>query len=341
MKNIRLVIIAITIGLFSCNTEVKETSKSDMPKTIIFDTDFSPDYDDVGAITLLHAFADSGYVNILATIGSTAHDSKLAPGLDAINTYFGRPDIPIAIPKNSGIFCPCHLKWNDILVKNYPHDIDTSTIKSATILYREILSQQADTSVTIVTVGFLTNLAELLKSSPDEFSPLNGTELVAKKVKKLISMAGAFPSGKEFNVFKDSLNSKYAIDNWPTEIIFSGHEIGSEIKTGLPLIENTEIQNSPIKDIFTHCMTSEMKWPGDENGRSSWDETAVLVACKGYEPYFNIEKGKFITFQNGSNNWESNPNGKHAYLKFKMPKDELTKVINDLMMHQPKKEVAF
>ena len=40
---------------------------------LIFDTDMGPDYDDVGAITLLHAFADSGKVNILATIASNKY----------------------------------------------------------------------------------------------------------------------------------------------------------------------------------------------------------------------------------------------------------------------------
>ena len=33
-----------------------------------------PDYDDVGAITLLHAYADSGYINILATVASTKYE---------------------------------------------------------------------------------------------------------------------------------------------------------------------------------------------------------------------------------------------------------------------------
>jgi hypothetical protein len=40
------------------------------PVALIFDTDIGPDYDDVGAITMLHALADSGQVDILATIAS-------------------------------------------------------------------------------------------------------------------------------------------------------------------------------------------------------------------------------------------------------------------------------
>jgi hypothetical protein len=37
---------------------------------VIFDTDMGPDYDDVGAIALLHAFADSGKASMgLCSIG--------------------------------------------------------------------------------------------------------------------------------------------------------------------------------------------------------------------------------------------------------------------------------
>jgi len=38
-------------------------------------------------------------------------------------------------------------------------------------------------------------------------------------------------------VFMDSLKSIIAIKQWPTEIIFTGFEIGEQIKTGLRLIE--------------------------------------------------------------------------------------------------------
>jgi len=48
------------------------------PVPVIFDSDMGPDYDDVGAITLLHAFADSGYINILATVASTKYEGVAA-----------------------------------------------------------------------------------------------------------------------------------------------------------------------------------------------------------------------------------------------------------------------
>ena len=66
------------------------------PLSVIFDTDFGPDYDDVGAITLLHSFADSGYIRILATIASSKHKNA-ASALNVFNTYFNKPEIPIGV----------------------------------------------------------------------------------------------------------------------------------------------------------------------------------------------------------------------------------------------------
>ena len=40
------------------------------PVNLILDTDLGPDYDDVGAMALMHALADSGQVNILAVVSS-------------------------------------------------------------------------------------------------------------------------------------------------------------------------------------------------------------------------------------------------------------------------------
>lgn len=63
------------------------------PVSLIFDTDMAPDYDDVGAMAVLHALADSGEVDILATVSSNKQETT-APCIDVLNTYFGRPGTP-------------------------------------------------------------------------------------------------------------------------------------------------------------------------------------------------------------------------------------------------------
>jgi inosine-uridine nucleoside N-ribohydrolase len=171
-----------------------------------------------------------------------------------------------------------------------------------------------------------------MNSKPDKYSPLDGTTLIHKKVKRLVSMAGRFPEGKEFNVFMDSTSSQIVFSKWPTEVIFSGFEIGEKIKTGLPLVQNNSIQNSPVKDVFRICLPMAEE---DRNGRSSWDETAVLVAVKGFEPYYSIESGSIIVNDDGSNSWDKDGNNQF-YLVEKLPHEQVQQLINNLMQHQPK-----
>lgn len=303
---------------------------AEIPK-IIFDTDLGPDYDDVGALAFLHAMADSGKAEILATVSSNKHE-LVAPSIDVINTYFKRPELPIGAPKTEGASMSSGQHWADSIVAKYPHRIkSTDEVTDAVEVYRKILSTLPDKSVTIVTVGFLTNLSNLLKSDPDSFSPLNGHDLVEKKVKKLVSMAGFFPEGKEFNIYIDSVSSKYALENWPGEIIFTGFEIGSKIFTGLKLIES-RAENSPVKDVFRISISMS---PGDKNGRMSWDQTAVLIAVYGTDGFFDMVRGKIVVHNDGSNGWINDPDGRHYYVVQKMSVNEMTAFIEERMMHLP------
>ena len=332
MKNVTALLLLTLFIMPCCNNQSKEQSVS--PVKIIFDTDLGPDYDDVGALAFLHAMADSGKVEILATVASNKHE-LVAPSIEVINTYFGRPDLVIGAPKTDGVNIGSPYKWADSLVARYPHTIkSTSHVPDAVTVYRQILSEQPDTSVTIVTVGFLTNLNNLLSSSPDDISTLTGKELITKKVKKLVSMAGKFPEGKEFNVFKDSVSSKLVFENWPGEIIFTGFEIGWEIRTGLKLIQS-DIQNSPVKDAFN---ISIPKSDEDKYGRMSWDETAVLIAIYGTKGFFDIVRGNISVATDGSNGWNSNPTGNQMYVVQKMPVPQMSSFIEERMMHVPAKK---
>jgi inosine-uridine nucleoside N-ribohydrolase len=291
-------------------TPIVLAQKSPRPVPVIFDTDMGPDYDDVGAIALLHALADSGQATILATVASSKYP-RVVPVLSVLNTYFGRPDIPIGVPKGQAVTDADKQHWSDTLVARYPHKLKTNDqAPDAVAVYRQVLAAQPDRSVTVVTVGFLTNLDALLASPADRYSKLTGKQLVEQKVKGLVCMAGKFPEGREFNVFKDPAASRRVYDNGPTPILFSGFEIGQKIKTGLPLVQNKTIRNSPVKDVFRISIPLD---PEDKGGRMSWDQTAVLVAIKGAAPYYTTRPGRFVTLADGSNRWDANGKG-HSYL---------------------------
>ncbi len=328
----RIIMLFMLVLVFILPAGAQETSQGGQRVNIIFDTDMGPDYDDVGAITLLHAFADEKKINLLATIASTRYEN-VAAVLNIFNTYFHRSQIPIAVSRENGLLLRDRQHWTDSLVAKYPHRIkNNSEVSEPVALYRKILSTYADKSITIVTVGFLTNLAALLKSPPDNYSTLNGYELVKKKVKRLVSMAGKFPAGNEFNINRDAASSAYAYGHWPTEVWFSGFEIGEKIKTGIPLINNKNIQHSPVKDVFRICIPMAAE---DSAGRKSWDETAVLVAATGYNSYYTLKEGRIHISEDGSDTWDDSGKGQFHLVEKTNPQ-KVQYIINKLMQHQPR-----
>jgi len=330
MRNHVVILLAGIILLAGCTNSNNPVRKS---VKIIFDTDLGPDYDDVGALAFLHAMADSGKAEILATIASNKHE-LVAPSIEVINNYFGRGELPVGAPKSAGVRETASQHWPDSLVTKYSHKINsTDDVQDAVTLYRKILSSQPDSSVTIVTVGFLTNMANLLKSVPDSISPLTGEDLISRKVRILVSMAGIFPQGKEYNVYMDSVSSEYVFNDWPGKIIFTGFEIGSKIFTGKRLV-NSDITNSPVKDVFRISMPLSFE---DKNGRMSWDQTAVMIGVYGTGKFFDTKRGRIIINPDGSNRWEDDPEGKQQYVILIRPVPEIEKFIEDRMMHKPVK----
>src|ERR1700733_7853497 len=95
------------------------------PVSIIFDTDIAPDYDDVGAMALLHAFEDNGEAKILATISSNAFETT-APTLSVLNTYFNRPGIPIGVTKKALPNKACRQQWAQAILAKYPHSLQSN-----------------------------------------------------------------------------------------------------------------------------------------------------------------------------------------------------------------------
>jgi inosine-uridine nucleoside N-ribohydrolase len=306
------------------------------PVAIIFDTDIAPDYDDVGALAMLHALSDKGEAKILATISCNAFETT-APTLSVINTYFNRADIPIGIVKSDSPNYSCPRLWAQGIIANYPHAIKSNNdAMEAVQLYRKILSAQPDTSVTIVSVGTLTNIANLLNSEPDEHSGDDGLQLVKRKVKSLGAMAGGIDStgnsGYEWNVMADIPAAQKVFNDWPSTITLSAFEIGVNIFTGMKLINNASIQKSPVKDAYQ----ISLNYDGSTIGRYSWDQTAVLIAVRGIGPYFNYRKLNLAIKDDGKDTVITG--NEITYITYKQKPEEIGNLIEELMMHEPGKK---
>ncbi len=297
---------------------------------IIFDTDMNGDVDDVGALAVLHGLADLGEADILACMSSNP-GPYVCECIDVINTYYGRPDIPIGAlrgARDNGYYTKA-------LADNYPHDATRLSLPEPVALYRQILAEQPDTSVTIVSVGYLPNLGQLLRSEADEKSEKNGLELVEAKVKLWVCMGGVFPSGSEHNLtFLYPEEAQYAIEHWPTRILFTGWEIGKEIMTGFEA--HKYFKNSPVTLAYQLYFCS---WAFDGNpyyawyhGHYSWDLTAVLLGVRGFEEYWDtVETGYNAIADDGSNEWRDSPDKDHAFVVPKKSNAEIAGIIDGLL----------
>lgn len=296
------------------------------PVRLIFDTDLESDVDDVGAVAVLHALADLGEVTILG-MGLSVKHAWSAPCLDALNTYFGRPDIPIGVPK--GKAPDLGSKYARGVAEEFPHDLRSAEdAPDVVALYRKLLAAQPDGRVVFVSVGFLTNVARLLESPADDVSPLTGVELVRKKVRAWVCMGCGFPDGREWNVFQDAPSSRKALELWPRPIVFSGFEVGERIMTGPGLKDSPK--SSPVRRAYELF--------NDLNERQSWDQTAVLYAVRGLdgglEDLWDVKKGGSVeVLEDGTNRWHDAPDRGHSYLVRKMAPEQVAKIIEKLMVH--------
>ncbi len=317
------------VGLLPCAAKVP----------VIFDTDMGPDYDDVGALAVLNRLADLGEAEILAA-GASNHLPNAVKLIGLINRSYKREGIPIGALKGKGPGIDTWHKgekWTDVLPERYPIDLPLSeNAPDAVAVYRKALASAEDGSVVIVSVGFFPNLRNLLQSPADDTSPLAGKELVRKKVKRLVSMAGKFPSGKETNVIVDPERAKAVFAEWPVEIVIAGYEVGRHVRTGDRMIR-MGINGNPVVDAYAMSIPQDQAEQGktsryEAGGRASYDQTAVLAAVRPDGPYFSTERGEFTVEDDGMNRWAVDANGRHTRLVEKMPAKELADAIEDLMM---------
>lgn len=263
------------------------------PPCIIFDTDFRADCDDVGALAVLHKMADAGECKILGIVTSTT-GPKIVAAIDAVNTYYGRPNLPIGL-------CPVpHTEHFDPYAPhlgnpaNFASDQTNTTAPDSVALYRKMLHEAPGRQVKVVIVGYATCAALLLKTEANHKGdgiPYSGSALVRQKVVELVQMGGVRPGGSDtFNLGLDAEAAVYVEENWPTPIVYSSP--GGNIQAGKSL-KNPDI--NPVAKAFE--LYPEAGPRGVIGNRSCWDEVATIFAVHG------------TTWQ-GQEIWKKSPSGR-------------------------------
>jgi hypothetical protein len=303
---------------------------------IIFDTDFGGDADDLGALVMLHNFHSKGECELLG-IASWSTEKYVIPAMDAVNRFYNNPDIPMGIRSKNSHFSDWN--YNKPIADALPHKLTNQDVLPAVELYRKLLSAEDNKSVTIVTVGPLKNIMDLIQSEGDDYSPLNGKELIEKKVKEFVIMGGHFPQGEnEWNFNGDMPGvTRFVLKNLTVPVVFSGFEIGVAIKTGA-VFENLE-KTHPLYIGFKH-FSQNASWMKDRyKGKildnSTFDQSAVLYAVRGGVGKYweKVDNGYCVAKENGDNYWVEGDKYHHAYLVLKENPEKMARLIESIMLN--------
>ena len=348
-----LIISSVTMRFAYADTHPVEAKIANRPEervppvNVIFDTDMWSDIDDPLALAMLHALQDRHEINLVAVTVSTGI-KWCASYVDLVDTFYGHPQIPVGLV-HEGIdlegfrkkFPPAAFwpptRFTEILSEEktttgaliYPHRlIDGRKAPDAVSLLRKSLAGVLDDSVVMIQVGYSTNLARLLDSVPDAASPLNGRDLIRRKVRLLSVMAGNFAEttveGKklakgspEFNLAVDVPSAQRLFSNWPTPIVDSGFEIGLSMLYPAVSIERdfSYVEHHPIAETYrTYAAERDVpnKWPHEH---ATFDLTSVLYAARPDRNYFSLSKpGRITVLPDGGSRFEEADDGADRYL---------------------------
>ena len=254
-------VLTLIVGVVtSCSKEDNATDSSEpqpVTKTVILDTDIASSTDDVVTMVALYNLMDQRKVNLKAIMVDRMGD---------MNPKFA--DIPIGMvhdgaenPKvwvDYGKMAEPETYTGEPVFKRTLSNAQIAVLPDAARLYRKILSQCPDSSVTIISIGFAANLARLLESEGDEYSPLTGVELVAKKVAAIHQQAGHFGEAAEpdYNFNQDKDHAYVYMDKCPAPMYFSPQEVGEKFAYNsedlLADLKSVGKEDSPLCHICTH-----------------------------------------------------------------------------------------
>ncbi|MBF0431003.1 MAG: hypothetical protein HQK83_06970 [Fibrobacteria bacterium] len=315
---------------------------------VIFETDMESDIDDAGALAMLHAMADNGECEIIAVMHNTS--DPYGPGvIDAINTWYYRPDIPIGkypIDDAYSVTFGGESRYTEAVSKDstFPKDIFTrDDVPDAVEVYKQMLPDQPDSSIIIISVGWQMNLRRLHEDSL-------GRVLIEKKVKQLVIMGGRWnPSGKPHMNLAGRSNEvpvaakagEYVVNKWPTPVLYLG--IGA-----IPGFAGSDLEQEPYENPVRRCYEYAIE---HSRFNLNWehhtaDQSTILLALRGVGEYWTlIDEGIPTMYWDGSawmTKWDSSPDSHHTAVTKVSDKAKLaeaTDIIEALMVQAPKQPV--
>jgi hypothetical protein len=309
-------------------TTTSVESPSTVPRVII-DSDLSRWWDDATAIGMANVLEQRGAVRILGIMSDIRNPLAVA-AIDAIDTAYGHPDIPLGAVAHSNTDTAPH-GYSGALVDRLPHSVRSSNdVPEAVDLYRHLLANQPNHRVTIVAIGAYTNLAGLLRSTSGQGSSLDGRALVQAKVKRLVIEDGLFPNGAPpvTNQKLDLAGASAVVTgtNWPTPMAWVDGFVGIQTKVGGALCSSVEPSN-PMRIAY------QWEFGCGPPGDGDWDGPTLLYAAWGKRGMFSElgQGGAASINAQGGLSWRTDPSRPHDVYVHVTNQTALNRQINELL----------
>jgi hypothetical protein len=336
-----------------------------VPK-IIFDSDIAgvnedgkdrSDIDDLSALVLLNALANMDKCEILCIVTNTRSD-QVVDMIDAVNTYYDNPNIPIGIKGGSSDLIKVTNSYSKIIADNYEHKQQSVNALSSTEVLRHALSgiSESDTVIYIhadaIAYWETLCIGSFLESSPDGISALSGWELFNTKVDKFVSYIPCLPNNNVAENCPDWANRvstnpvKVAnfIENYQNELIGNTTAI---MQAHLPTRLLEQSDDHPLKVAFNHYYTqTPPPWHGSNevpNEISIYGDglgifyTVLGESVKHIFAYHS--QGNFKITDDQKLRWTSKDMDNRNGYFYPLPqyKAELWKKLDELICYKPKK----
>ncbi|KAI1779250.1 hypothetical protein F4818DRAFT_403846 [Hypoxylon cercidicola] len=309
---------------------------------LIIDTDMLNFDDDPMAIGEANIWQNWGQVELIGVM-SCINSRYVPPAIDAIDTFFGHPDIPTAVqkPVDNLTTWPDYPEYGDYLTGltlNFTEDVrDGAKTPDPVAAYRFLLSTSADNSITIAAIGFYDNLFLLMHSGPDAISPLTGAELLATKVKELVVQANEV--GFSYNTGSHNPAFAQAVLNWwPGRLTFASDDVGENTRIGHRITTELNTTTNPLG----YALRTNI---GYNQSHYVWDAVAVYYAVCGLDDVFHwkYERGGRVTLNASAiAAWQSanaTGYGLQNSIQFAMPNTTFADRLEDMLMWEPKQPV--
>ena len=279
--------------------------------TVVLETDFCGDVDDVAALALLCAESrrHAGSFRI-GGVSCNVGSPFTAPAVKAVLAAFGLQDVPVGVTDDPPPPSGNESSYLAALAASW-RGAHPATACTAREFYRRVFVEAADGSVDVISIGFFNTLDEVLAEDP---------ALFRRKVRAVWAMAGGFArcaGYAETNVRERPEASRRFLDAWDGPIVFVGFESGEKVITdlsGLP----PECAAHPLVEAFRRYCGPSMKRP-------SWDPVTVDFAVHGENECYELgEPGRVRVAPDLSTPFAPDPAGNARVLRLRAPEERVS-----------------